>query len=58
MKYLLLVAPCLVALATPFYNSVEPTFFGVPFFYWLQLVLIPISAVCIFLADRIGGAQS
>jgi hypothetical protein len=58
MKYFLLVAPCLVALATPFYNSVEPTFFGVPFFYWLQLVLIPISAVCIFLADRIGGAQS
>jgi hypothetical protein len=58
MKYILLIAPCLIALATPFYNSVEPSFVGIPFFYWLQLVLIPISAVCIFLADRIGKARS
>jgi hypothetical protein len=58
MKYILLIVPCLIALATPFYNSIEPSLAGIPFFYWFQLVLIPISAICIFLADRIGGARS
>jgi hypothetical protein len=58
MKYIFLFLPCLIALATPFYNSVEPSFAGIPFFYWFQLVLIPISAVCIFVADRIGGTRS
>jgi hypothetical protein len=26
------------------YNSVEPTWLGVPFFYWFQLVLVLICA--------------
>jgi hypothetical protein len=29
----------------PFYNKVEPTWLGIPFFYWYQLLWIPISAV-------------
>jgi hypothetical protein len=58
MKYLLLIAPCLVALAAPFYNSIAPNFVGIPFFYWFQLLLIPVSAICIFMADRIAKSQS
>ena len=56
MKYLLLVGPCVLALLTPLYNAVDPAFFGVPLFYWFQLLLIPVSAVTIYLADRIGRA--
>ncbi len=57
MKYLLLFAPCVVALAAPLYNSTEPALAGVPFFYWLQLLLIPVSAFGIYLADRIAKAR-
>lgn len=56
MKYLLLLIPCLVALWVPFYNGAAPALFGVPFFYWFQLLLIPVSALGIYLADRAGGA--
>src|SRR5438105_11435412 len=34
MRYLLLFAPCLLALWAPLYNRVDPQLFGVPFFYW------------------------
>ena len=54
MKLLILIPPCLVALWVPLYNSIPPVVFGVPFFYWFQLALIPISALAIFAADRIG----
>ncbi|HEV3043673.1 MAG TPA: DUF3311 domain-containing protein [Roseiarcus sp.] len=57
MKYVLLFAPCLIALAAPLYNSIDPTLAGVPFFYWAQLLLIPVSAICIFIADRIAKAR-
>jgi hypothetical protein len=56
MKYLLLLAPCVLALLTPLYNAVDPTVIGVPLFYWFQLLLIPISAVAIYAADRVGRA--
>src|SRR5258708_17737500 len=42
--YLLLVLQFIPALWVPFYNSVEPTFAGVPFFYWFQLALVFASA--------------
>jgi hypothetical protein len=54
MKYIYLIAPGVLALAAPLYNRVDPTVFGVPFFYWLQLVLVPLSAVGIYLYDRAG----
>ena len=54
MKLLLLLVPCIVALWVPLYNSTAPALFGIPFFYWFQLLLIPISAVTIYAADRIG----
>ncbi|HEY4737539.1 MAG TPA: DUF3311 domain-containing protein [Xanthobacteraceae bacterium] len=29
----------------PFYNSVEPSWAGIPFFYWYQLLWIIIGAI-------------
>ncbi len=54
MKLILLLVPCILALWVPLYNSIPPVLFGIPFFFWLQLVLIPISALTIIAADRIG----
>jgi hypothetical protein len=49
MKYILLLIPCILALATPFYNIIEPNLYGIPFFYWSQLALILVSVVFIYL---------
>ena len=57
MKYLLLLIPCILALAVPFYNSVTPTLFGFPFFYWFNLLLVPVSVAFIYAADKVGGAK-
>jgi Protein of unknown function (DUF3311) len=54
MKFLLLLVPCILALWVPLYNSIPPALFGIPFFFWFQLVLIPISALAILAADRVG----
>jgi hypothetical protein len=56
MKFLLLIIPCVIALWAPLYNVVDPALFGVPFFYWFQLVMILVSAATIFFADRMGKA--
>jgi hypothetical protein len=56
VKYLFLLAPCLLAIAAPFYNSDAPEAFGVPFFYWFQMLMVPVSALCIYAADRFGKA--
>jgi Protein of unknown function (DUF3311) len=42
--YLLLLVPFIGTLWVPFYNFREPALAGVPFFYWYQLLWIPISA--------------
>jgi hypothetical protein len=54
MKLILLAVPCILAVSVPLYNSIPPALFGIPFFFWFQLVLIPISALAILAADRIG----
>ncbi|MDB5406640.1 MAG: hypothetical protein JWL84_1552 [Rhodospirillales bacterium] len=53
MRYLLLILPSIAAIWTPFYNSVEPRLFGVPFFYWFLLALVPVSSVFIYLFARL-----
>jgi len=39
---LLLLVPLLILL-TPLYNRVDPRLFGMPFFYWFQLVCVLIG---------------
>jgi Protein of unknown function (DUF3311) len=43
--YLLLVAQLIPALWVSSYNTAEPTFIGMPFFYWYQLALVIICAI-------------
>ncbi len=43
--YLLLLAQFVPALWVPLYNSAEPSWIGLPFFYWFQLALVFICAL-------------
>jgi hypothetical protein len=43
--YLVLVLVPLVGLLwVPFYNAVEPSWAGIPFFYWYQVLWVAITA--------------
>ena len=39
----LLLLPLVVTLFPPIYNSIDPTLFDFPFFYWYQLAAILLS---------------
>ena len=45
--YWLLVIPYLAILWLPSYNRVGPLAFGVPFFYWYQLLWVMLSTLII-----------
>jgi hypothetical protein len=38
--HLLLLVPFAALLWVPFYNSIEPSVWGIPFFYWYQFVWV------------------
>jgi len=51
--YLILVAVPLVGVVwVPFYNAVEPSWAGIPFFYWYQLLWVFITAVLTLIVYR------
>jgi hypothetical protein len=43
--WLLLLLPFVGLLSIPLYNHAGPTLFGVPFFYWYQIVWVPVTAL-------------
>jgi len=43
--YLLFIVQFVAVLWPPFYNSIEPQWHGVPFFYWYQMLWVIISAI-------------
>jgi len=43
--YLLFIIVFAMVLWPPFYNRIEPTLMGVPFFYWYQMLCVLVSAV-------------
>ena len=45
---LLLLVPLLM-LVTPWFNAEEPSLFGMPYFYWIQFVFVPVGVVCVWL---------
>jgi len=47
-----LVIPFIATLWVPFFNMKSPELFGFPFFYWYQLLWVPLSAVIIFIVFR------
>jgi len=42
---LLLLLPFIVLLIPPIYNFGQPSFIGIPFFYWFQLFVIVLTAI-------------
>ena len=53
--WVLLLLPFIGLLWVPFYNRVEPSLFGFPFFYWYQLAWVPITALLTWIVYRAGG---
>jgi len=43
--YALLLLQFVLALCVPFYNKIEPTVGGMPFFYWFQLLMVLMCAI-------------
>ena len=43
----LLIIPFLLVVWVPFYNRIEPTLGGIPFFYWYQLGAILLGAAVV-----------
>ena len=52
---LLLVIPFVALLWVPFYNSIEPTISGFPFFYWYQFLWVFLTSGLIILVHRMNG---
>ncbi len=42
--YLLLLVQVVIVLWVPYYNVAEPSFIGLPFFYWFQLFMVFVGA--------------
>lgn len=57
MKYVLLLIPCVLAVAVPLYNFDGPRLFGFPFFYWTLFLQVPISALFIYFVFRLDRAK-
>ena len=43
--YLLLLVQFIAVLWPPFYNKLEPVLFGIPFFYWYQLLWVIVTSI-------------
>lgn len=43
--YLLLLLPFIGTLLPQLYNRAEPAFFGLPFFYWYQLLWVIVTSI-------------
>ncbi|MGO9675575.1 MAG: DUF3311 domain-containing protein [Methylocella sp.] len=52
LVWLLLLIPYIGLLWVPFYNHLAPDLFGFPFFYWYQLLFVPITALLTYLVYR------
>jgi peptidoglycan/LPS O-acetylase OafA/YrhL len=56
----LLVVPFIATLFPGLYNALEPRAFGMPFFYWYQLVWTILAGVllAIYIAVKRGGENA
>lgn len=50
--YWLLLVPLVGVLIPPIYDMRDPTLIGLPFFYWYQLLWVPISVTITWLVYR------
>jgi hypothetical protein len=52
---LLLIVPYVAVLSVPFFNRDAPAIAGIPFFYWYQMLWIPLGALLllpVYLAEE------
>jgi hypothetical protein len=49
----LLAIPCVATLLPWIYNDRDPQLFDIPFFYWYQLLWIPLSVLCTLTVYRL-----
>ena len=47
-----LIIPFIATLWVPFFNQARPSFFGLPFFYWYQMLWVPLSALLTLVVYR------
>jgi hypothetical protein len=50
--YWLLLIPLVGTLVPGIYNHEDPTLIGIPFFYWYQLLWVPLSVLCTWAVYR------
>ena len=50
--WLLLLVPFAAVAWVPFYNRSVPELFGFPFFYWYQLLWVPITSLLTYIVYR------
>jgi hypothetical protein len=50
--YWLLLVPLVGVLIPPIYNTRDPELIGMPFFYWYQLLWVPLSVMVTWLVYR------
>jgi hypothetical protein len=48
LVHILLLVPFVAMLWVGFYNRVAPEFLGIPFFYWFQMIWIPLGALLLW----------
>ena len=54
----LLIVPMVLPLLTPFYNRMNPTFWGIPFFYWYQMGCAILNSLLITFVYQITKGRS
>ncbi len=53
MAKLLFIPLYLAALAVPFFNQTGPELFGFPFFYWYQILFVPVGGALIYIVFKL-----
>ena len=56
--WLLLLVPFAALAFVPFYNEAMPTLFGFPFFYWYQLLWVPMTSLLTYIVYRKLGPDT
>ncbi len=51
--YALFLIIVVITLWVPFYNRIEPSIGGIPFFYWFQIAWIVVTAIATVVAYRL-----
>lgn len=54
---LLLLLATVLPLVVPMYARISPELAGIPFFYWYQMLLVPLTSLLIWIAYLVVGRE-